>query len=70
MNIGDPKRISELRLLGHMLNNGCGNPFQGKKFEDLKNTSTFRNSYAQYILQSGTSNNCRFCYHQIWPFPG
>lgn len=65
--IGNPQNLSSTNFLGHMLNDGCGNPFAGISNHEILDTHLFKNLMIQYDLVSQTENNCRFGTHASYP---
>jgi hypothetical protein len=57
--IGDPERVEQPTLLGHILNDPYGNVFSEIHVEELKNATTMRDLMMRYYAHCTAKRNCR-----------
>lgn len=58
--IGNPGNTRNPLLLGHVIRDAVGNPFESIAFEDIRDWITFRNNIAMYYIKGKTTLNCRY----------
>ena len=59
--IGLPSKIGDQRLLGHMMNDACGEDFfHGVPLEELRDPLVMRDLLTKYFSHSRRNLNCRF----------
>lgn len=58
--IGNPNRIDNTLLLGHIINDAVGNAFRGINMSETTDISKFKNIVAQYYIEGSKKANCKF----------
>ncbi len=58
--IGNPGNTRNPLLLGHIIRDAVGNPFEGISFKDIRQWITFKNRVVMYYISCSKKQNCRF----------
>lgn len=58
--IGNPGNTGNPLLLGHVIKDAVGNPFESIAFDDVRDWITFRNKVASYYMSGVKTLNCRY----------
>lgn len=57
---GFPDIINDKKLLGHMINDGGNNVYDGVNIESLENIVKFKNKLAEYYINCNKRVNCKY----------
>ena len=65
--VGDPEKIHNKNLCGHMLNDSVGNVFKDIKYVDIQNPLLFKKTTSKYYVDGAEKRNCVIKYHLTHP---
>lgn len=64
--VGDPGKQDNKLLLGHLINDGSGNPYTGISYSDIIKPVNFKNAMVRYFLNNDKIN-CKWVFHKKIP---